>query len=58
MKYMMILPALVLFAACSDSPESPSGTLPIVQNCRIMEDECKGDTVVVAWDAVAVEVDG
>jgi len=58
MKYMMILSALVLFAACSDSPESPSGTLPIVQNCRIMEDECKGDTVVVAWDAVAVEVDG
>ncbi|MCK5037165.1 MAG: hypothetical protein KAS73_14810 [Candidatus Sabulitectum sp.] len=58
MKYLMILSALVLFAACSDSPESPSGTLPIVQNCRIMEDECKGDTVVVAWDAVAVEVDG
>ena len=58
MKYMMVLSALVLFAACSDSPDAPSGNLPIVQNCRIMETECKGDTVVVAWDAVTVEVDG
>ncbi len=60
MKYLAIvfLPALILFAACSDSPDSPPGTLPVVQNCRIMEAECKGDTVVVAWDAVNVEVDG
>ena len=58
MKYLMILSALILFAACSDSPESPSGNLPIVKNCRIMETECKGDTVIVAWDAVTVEVDG
>lgn len=58
MKYMMILSALVLFAACSDSPNNPGGSLPVVKNCRIMEADCKGDTVVIAWDAVAVEVDG
>ncbi|MCK5785732.1 MAG: hypothetical protein KAH54_04130 [Candidatus Sabulitectum sp.] len=58
MKYLVFLSVLILFAACSDSPDSPPGTLPIVQNCRIMETECKGDTVIVAWDAVTVEVDG
>ncbi|MCK5133306.1 MAG: hypothetical protein KAR40_14285 [Candidatus Sabulitectum sp.] len=58
MKYLVFLSALILFAACSDSPNSPGGDLPIVQNCRIMETECKGDTVVVAWDVVTVEVDG
>ena len=58
MKYLVFLSALILFAACSDSPNSPGGDLPIVQNCRILETECKGDTVVVAWDAVSVEVDG
>ncbi len=47
-----------LFTACSDSPSSPGGTLPVVQNCRIVEDDCAGDTVAVAWDPVSVEVDG
>ena len=58
MKYMVCLSVLLLIAACSDSPNSPGGTLPIVQNCRIMETECKGDTVVIAWDSLTVEVDG
>lgn len=47
-----------LFTACSDSPSSPGGTLPVVQNCRIVPENCKGDTVAVAWDPVEVEVDG
>ena len=58
MKYLAVVSALVLFAACSDSPDSPGGTLPVVQNCRIMETESSGDTVVVAWDSLTVEVDG
>ncbi len=58
MKFLVFVSILALFIACSDSPEGPTGTLPIVQNCRIMETECKGDTVVIAWDAVNVEVDG
>lgn len=53
-----MLCVLILFAACSDSPNSPGGTLPIVQNCRIEEEQSKGDTVVVAWDSVSVDVDG
>lgn len=60
MKYLVILTVLtlMLISACSDSPSSPGGTLPKVQNCRILEDECKGDTVFITWDAVNVEVDG
>ena len=58
MKYVVVLSALVLFAACSDSPDAPGGTLPVVQNCRILETESSGDTVVIAWDSLAVEVDG
>jgi len=50
--------AVTLFIACSDSPSSPGGTLPVVQNCRIEENLCKGDSITVAWDPVAVEVDG
>lgn len=57
-KIIFIICAGVLFSACSDSPSSPGGNLPTVQNCRIVEEECKGDTVTVAWDAVNVEVDG
>ncbi|MCD4709133.1 MAG: hypothetical protein K8S62_15530 [Candidatus Sabulitectum sp.] len=58
MKYLAVLSALILLAACSDSPNTPRGTLPIVQNCRIMKGECKGDTVIIAWDSLSVEVDG
>ncbi len=60
MKYLIVFTvlALMLVAACSDSPSSPGGTLPIVQNCRILEEECKGDTVFITWDEVNVEVDG
>lgn len=48
----------VLSAGCSDSPSAPGGTLPVVQNCRIVSGQCKGDTVTVAWDPVEAEVDG
>lgn len=59
MKTILVLcSAIALLAACSDNPSSPGGTLPIVQNCRIVEETCKGDTITVAWDSVAVEVDG
>ncbi len=57
-KVFILVITAALFVACSDSPSSPGGTLPIVQNCRIVDDQCKGDTVVIAWDAVDVEVDG
>lgn len=49
---------LALVAGCSDSPNAPGGSLPIVQNCRILQEESRGDTVTVAWDPVGVEVDG
>ncbi len=58
MKFLVFVSVLALFIACSDSPDAPSGSLPVVQNCRILETECKGDTVKIAWDAVNVEVDG
>lgn len=49
---------VLLVSGCSDSPSSPGGTLPVVQNCRILADASRGDTVTVAWDSVQVEVDG
>ncbi len=58
MKYLAVVSLFVIFAACSESPNSPDGTLPVVQNCRIMETESGGDTVVIAWDSLTVEVDG
>ncbi len=57
-KLFIFVCTAVLFTACSDSPSSPGGTLPVVQNCRIVDDQCKGDTVVIAWDPVEIEVDG
>lgn len=57
-KILIAVSVLALLSACSDDPSSPGGTLPIVQNCRIDESSCKGDTVVIAWDAVPVTVDG
>jgi hypothetical protein len=57
-KYLFAaLAAAALIAACGE-PSSPSGTLPVVQNVRIIEELCKGDTVVVGWDALEVPVDG
>ncbi len=59
MKRLMAAAVLLqLLSGCSDSPSSPGGTLPTVQNCRIMQEESRGDTVTVAWDPVDVEVDG
>jgi len=49
---------VLLVSGCSDSPGAPAGTLPVVQNCRIVTGACRGDTVTVAWDPVSVEVDG
>ncbi|PIE52716.1 hypothetical protein CSA37_05675 [Candidatus Fermentibacteria bacterium] len=57
-KVIATFAVFLLFGACSDDPSSPGGTLPTVTNCRIQEDQCKGDTVVVTWDPVSVQVDG
>lgn len=59
MKYL-IVPMILTFLAilgCSDNPETPGGTLPIVQNCTILFNECKGDTVVLTWDPLTVTID-
>lgn len=48
----------VLTYGCSNSPSAPGGTLPVVQNCRIVTGQTVGDTVTVAWDPVEAEVDG
>lgn len=57
-KYVLpILAAAILAAACGE-PSTPSGTLPVVQNVRIIEELCKGDTIVVGWDPLEVPVDG
>jgi hypothetical protein len=55
-KYLILSAALALMIACSNEPSAPSGTLPDVQNLRIDEDASKGDTVVLAWDPLGVEV--
>jgi len=49
--------AAALLAACGE-PSSPSGTLPVVQNVRVIEELSHGDTVVVGWDPLDVPVDG
>lgn len=59
MKVLFAAVFLVLVASgCSDSPSAPPGTLPVVQNCRIVTEASRGDTVTVAWDSVSVDVDG
>lgn len=59
MKYLIFTAAvLVVMAGCSDEPVSPSGTLPVVQNLTVNSAESKGDTVVLYWDALDVEIDG
>ena len=51
------LAAALVFAACTDNPSTPGGTLPVVQNCRILFEQCRGDTVYIGWDALDVDVD-
>ncbi len=59
MKRLLSAAFLVLVVSgCSDSPSAPAGTLPVVQNCRIVTGASRGDTVTVAWDSVSVDVDG
>ncbi|MBN1434491.1 hypothetical protein JW921_06995 [Candidatus Fermentibacterales bacterium] len=55
--FVAFLGAFLIVLACSDNPETPGGTLPVVQNCRILFESCRGDTVVIAWDSLDVEVD-
>ena len=47
----------MLITACNE-PSSPSGSLPVVQNVRIIEELSYGDTVVIGWDPLDVPVDG
>ncbi len=59
MKYAALAAAvLIVMVGCSTEPASPSGTLPVVQNLTVNETESKGDTVVLHWDPLDVEVDG
>ena len=59
MKYIAFGAAvLIVIVGCSSEPSSPSGTLPVVQNLTVNETESKGDTVVLHWDPLDVEVDG
>lgn len=57
-KYLLTALAGAILAAACGEPSSPSGTLPVVQNARIIEELCKGDTIVVGWDPLDVPVDG
>lgn len=57
-KYLAVSVALtVAVVGCSNDPTAPSGSLPDVQNLRIDETASKGDSVVLVWDALDVEVD-
>ncbi len=59
MKYISLAVAvLIVVVSCSSEPASPSGTLPVVQNLRVNETASKGDTVVLHWDPLTVQVDG
>lgn len=55
-KYIILSAVLAVFLGCSNEPSTPSGTLPNVQNLQIVEDASKGDTVVLTWDPLEVEV--
>ena len=60
MKKVMILSILASFTLitainCTSDPGGPTGTLPVVQNLVVLEDSCRGDSVVLSWDAVDVE---
>ncbi len=58
-KYFTTVVALaVAIAGCSNDPSAPSGTLPNVQNLDIDETASKGDSVVLVWDALEVDVTG
>lgn len=48
----------VAIVGCSNDPSAPSGSLPTVQNLDINEPASKGDTVVLVWDALDVDIDG
>ncbi|GEM_PF-903077 len=60
MKTMILLSIavaiLVVTTGCKSEPSGPSGTLPQVRNLQVVESVTKGDTVVLAWDPLDVEV--
>lgn len=55
-KYIILSALMAMLIACSNEPSAPSGDLPDVQNLRIDEDASKGDSVVLVWDALEVQV--
>ena len=58
-KYLAAAAVLaVAIAGCSNDPSAPSGSLPNVNNLRIDETASKGDSVVLLWDALDVDVTG
>lgn len=57
-KYLVLSAVAALLVSCSSEPSAPSGDLPDVQNLRIDEDASRGDSVVLVWDPLEVEVDG
>jgi len=57
-KYMLTAVILaIMIAGCSTDPSAPSGSLPTVQNLTINETASKGDSVVLEWDALDVDID-
>jgi hypothetical protein len=59
MKYVALAASvLIVMVGCSSEPSSPTGTLPVVQNLTVDETASKGDTVVLHWNPLDVEVDG
>ena len=56
-KILVILSLLALVTGCSDDPNTPGGTLPIVSNFQILFNDSKGDTVFMSWDPLNVDID-
>ncbi len=56
-KIILAISVLILLSGCSNDPNTPGGTLPIVSNFQILFAESTGDTVVMSWDPLTVAFD-